>query len=61
MDIELPFGARLGVESVAKNAPVNAEQSDRELARIFLEMFDPIGDNTVSLMWVLVEAALVCN
>jgi hypothetical protein len=48
MDIQLPFGARLGVESVAKNAPVNAEQSDRELARIFLEMFDPIGDNTVS-------------
>ncbi|CAM9361010.1 unnamed protein product [Phaeothamnion confervicola] len=61
MDVELPFGARLGVEAGSKTedevSPNRApgktagraalERSDRELARLIIEMFSPIGDNLV--------------
>eukprot|EP00611_Tribonema_gayanum_P000806 TRINITY_DN105_c0_g1_i1.p1 TRINITY_DN105_c0_g1~~TRINITY_DN105_c0_g1_i1.p1 ORF type:complete len:261 (-),score=52.79 TRINITY_DN105_c0_g1_i1:502-1284(-) len=61
MDVELPYGARLGVEGVAKDAPVDVEQSDRELARLFVEMFDPIGDATVVAFRTDKQAATARN
>lgn len=45
MDVELPTGLRFGVEKLP--AGTDAEkitQSDRELARLFVEMFDPLGE-----------------
>eukprot|EP00667_Euglena_gracilis_P010297 EG_transcript_10484 len=46
MDVELPAGSKFGVESDDKaKGPQLIQRSDRELARIFVEMFQPIGDS----------------
>ncbi|CAM9900157.1 unnamed protein product [Scytosiphon promiscuus] len=53
MDVDLPFAARLGVETAdadkdkKKYTDADVERADRELARLFLEMFDVIGDQVV--------------
>ncbi|CAN0290514.1 unnamed protein product [Ascophyllum nodosum] len=53
MDVDLPIAARLGVEVTDddKNkktaTAADVERSDRELARLFLEMFDVIGEQVV--------------
>ncbi|CAM9739519.1 unnamed protein product, partial [Ectocarpus sp. 12 AP-2014] len=53
MDVDLPFAARLGVETSdedrdkKKYTAADVERADRELARLFLEMFDVIGDQVV--------------
>ncbi|CAM9632043.1 unnamed protein product [Chrysoparadoxa australica] len=51
MEVELPYGARFGVEKVEKDgandAPQDPEVSNRELARLFVEMFDPCGDKLI--------------
>ncbi|CAM9339966.1 unnamed protein product [Laminaria digitata] len=53
MDVDLPFAARLGVETGdgdkdKKTATAaDVERADRELARLFLEMFDVIGEQVV--------------
>ncbi|CAM9722742.1 unnamed protein product, partial [Pylaiella littoralis] len=54
MDVDLPFAARLGVETSdsddkgkKKYTDADVERADRELARLFLEMFDVIGDQVV--------------
>ncbi|CAM9179760.1 unnamed protein product, partial [Choristocarpus tenellus] len=51
MDVDLPFAARLGVEvDESGNKSPSAkdiQKSDRELARLFVEMFDVLGDHLV--------------
>ncbi|CAM9986338.1 unnamed protein product [Discosporangium mesarthrocarpum] len=51
MDVDLPFAARLGVEvdpSEEKGPSADdIQKSDRELARLFVDMFDVIGDHVV--------------
>eukprot|EP00904_Undaria_pinnatifida_P010207 jgi/Undpi1/6316/HiC_scaffold_20.g08799.m1 len=53
MDVDLPFAARLGVETAdgdkdkKKATAADVERADRELARLFLEMFDVIGEQVV--------------
>eukprot|EP00903_Cladosiphon_okamuranus_P018194 g16737.t1 len=53
MDVDLPFAARLGVETAdedkgkKKYTAADVERADRELARLFVEMFDVIGDQVV--------------
>lgn len=52
MDVELPPGATLGVEgkkegnifSEGESGAVSILRSDRELARVYVEMFRPVGD-----------------
>lgn len=64
MDIEMPVGAKFGVEKGNKKkkkmdndsidgAPTKAEleTSDRELARIFVEMFQPLGGEHISVIF----------
>ena len=60
MDIEFPVGTKFGVEPIpkvkktAKEAAAAAgptrdqlDQSDRELARLFVEMFQPVGGENI--------------
>ena len=60
MDIEFPVGTKFGVEKTPKvkggNAGAGAnpaptqgiiQQSDRELARLFVEMFQPVGGENI--------------
>ncbi len=50
MVVELPAGFDFGVETKQKGeAGLSAERSDRELARLFLEMFDGTGIDPVVL------------
>jgi len=63
MDIEMPVGAKFGVEPQSKqknkseNGPTklsydNLQTSDRELARLFVEMFQPVGGNSISVVYM---------
>jgi hypothetical protein len=56
MDIEFPVGTKFGVEKTPKGNkmmkegapnPNFLEQSDRELARLFVEMFQPVGGENI--------------
>lgn len=53
MDIEFPVGTQFGVEPRTKRkkdeTPTRRdfEQSDRELARVFVEMFQPVGGENI--------------
>jgi hypothetical protein len=55
MDIEFPVGTKFGVEKGDKKAAKNdggptkslLDQSDRELARLFVEMFQPVGGDNI--------------
>ncbi|KAL3945698.1 MAG: hypothetical protein SGBAC_000182 [Bacillariaceae sp.] len=56
MDIEFPVGTKFGVEKTpkvkgksAEGAPTQTvlDQSDRELARLFVEMFQPVGNDNI--------------
>jgi hypothetical protein len=54
MDIEFPVGTKFGVEQYPKNksadgAPTQIvfDQSDRELARLFVDMFQPVGGENI--------------
>jgi hypothetical protein len=54
MDIEFPVGTKFGVEKTPKTksqdgAPTTdqLDQSDRELARLFVEMFQPVGGENI--------------
>ena len=49
MEIEMPIAAKFAVESgpLGKGRLPAMERSDRELARLFVEMFDPIGESVV--------------
>ncbi len=65
MDIEFPVGAKFGVEKQANNekkqrtsrdeqgAPTRAvlDTSDRELARLFVEMFQPVGGEHIAVVF----------
>lgn len=56
MDIEFPVGTKFGVEKTPKvkgmkdeGAPTQGvlDQSDRELARLFVDMFQPVGGENI--------------
>ena len=53
MDVELPVAAKFGVENDKQSEKEKGirgyalQKSDRELARLFIEMFDPIGESVV--------------
>lgn len=54
MDIEFPVGTKFGVEKYPKSksaegAPTQTvlDQSDRELARLFVDMFQPVGGENI--------------
>lgn len=62
MDIEMPVGTKFGVEkSGSKNKKMvqndglptldQLQASDRELARIFVEMFQPLGGSHISVVF----------
>jgi hypothetical protein len=65
MDIEMPVGTKFGVEKSSKKTskgkssettggpPAKAllDQSDRELARLFVEMFQPVGGDCISVIF----------
>jgi hypothetical protein len=56
MDVEFPVGTKFGVEKSKKvksaggvpSKPV-LDQSDRELARLFVEMFQPVGGDNIAV------------
>ena len=71
MDIEMPVGAKFGVEkpsnknskqkksemmndgsSQSKLTYESLQTSDRELARLFVEMFQPVGGNAISTVFM---------
>jgi len=55
MDVEFPVGTKFGVEKVPKTKRTTEggptrdmlDQSDRELARLFVEMFQPVGGENI--------------
>merc|ERR1719410_3353286 len=61
MYIEMPVGAKFGVEKSSTSKQTKSadegvtrdmlETSDRELARIFVEMFQPLGGNSISVIF----------
>ena len=63
MDIEMPVGAKFGVEKQAGKGKKSAlsqqdgvsrdtlETSDRELARLFVDMFQPVGGENISVVF----------
>ena len=60
MDIEFPVGTKFGVEKTkkTKSSPVSdaptktiLDQSDRELARLFVEMFQPVGGDHLCVVF----------
>lgn len=66
MDVEMPVGAKFGVEKggakskklksevdgPSKLTYENLQTSDRELARLFVEMFQPVGGNAISVVFM---------
>ena len=66
MDIEFPVGAKLNVEPQPKRKEKSAdgtptkrdlERSDRELARLFVDMFQPVGGEHLAVIFPEVTAA----
>lgn len=64
MDIEMPVGTKFGIEKSRKTKTVvkkddgekipskdDFDTSDRELARIFVEMFQPLGGSHISVVF----------
>jgi Domain of unknown function (DUF1995) len=57
MDIEMPVGTKFGVEKTPKKQSDSAptrdmlDQSDRELARLFVEMFQPVGSDHIAVIF----------
>lgn len=60
MDVEFPVGTRFGVEKAKKKGKALADggptkdlldQSDRELARLFVEMFQPVGGENIAVVF----------
>ncbi|CAB9501514.1 expressed unknown protein [Seminavis robusta] len=63
MDVEMPVGAKFGVEKTTNKskrtaaqddgAPTQSmlDQSDRELARLFVEMFQPVGAENIAVIF----------
>lgn len=57
MDIEFPVGTKFGIEKAPKVKAAKEgmptkdqlDQSDRELARLFVEMFQPVGGENISV------------
>jgi hypothetical protein len=62
MDVEFPVGTRFGIEKGRKRAKTSDEDgtptrealqaSDRELARLFVEMFQPLGGEHIATVFV---------
>ena len=69
MDIEFPVGTRFGIEKsptkkkrdreVGDNKPTkdDLDRSDRELARIFIEMFQPVGGDNIVVCFNDIDVA----
>lgn len=71
MDIEFPVGTKFGVEKASKkrrrdavgsvdgNSPTRADfqRSDRELARLFVDMFQPVGGDRITVAFCDAESA----
>ena len=67
MDIEFPVGAKFNVEPQPKrknassgdNTPTKEDlaRSDRELARLFVDMFQPVGGENLSVIFTDVSSA----
>lgn len=67
MEIEFPVGTKFGVEKTGKSKQRDAttttptrqdfERSDRELARIFVEMFQPVGSDRIVVAFETMEGA----
>ena len=69
MDVEFPVGTRFGIEksslkkrkgqTIGDNKPTmeDLNRSDRELARIFIEMFQPVGGDKIVVCFNDVEIA----
>lgn len=59
MSVQMPVGAKFGVEKGSKSkrekegavTKETLETSDRELARIFVEMFQPLGGESISVVF----------
>lgn len=59
MDIEFPVGTKFGVEKTSKRQKTDdggvshetLERSDRELARLFVEMFQPVGGDAIAAVF----------
>lgn len=61
MDVEFPVGTKFGVENASGKKQKNAqgetpsravfETSDRELARLFVEMFQPVGGENIAVVF----------
>ena len=47
MDIEMPYGMSFGIEKATKDKKLDPERSDRELCRMYIEMFSMIEEATV--------------
>jgi len=66
MDIEFPVGTKFNVERLPKKKNTQKKQpptqadlqrSDRELARIFVDMFQPVGGDQIAVVFNDVDAA----
>jgi len=65
MDIEFPVGTKFGVEQTPKvklakeKGPTKdqLDQSDRELARLFVEMFQPVGGENICVTFTTQDLA----
>ena len=62
MDIEFPVGTKFGIEKIDKKRKAvdgvenkvdkqDLDRSDRELARIFIEMFQPVGGENIAVVF----------
>jgi len=65
MDIEFPVGTKFGVEkggtkkkkSDSTPTQEDLERSDRELARLFVDMFQPVGSDRIAVVLKNVDSA----
>jgi Domain of unknown function (DUF1995) len=68
MDIEFPVGTKFGIEKTGKKRkPLDGvenkvdkqdlDRSDRELARIFIEMFQPVGGENIVVVFNEIDVA----
>mmetsp|Transcript_30117 Transcript_30117/g.82750 ORF Transcript_30117/g.82750 Transcript_30117/m.82750 type:complete len:368 (-) Transcript_30117:86-1189(-) len=67
MDIEFPVGTKFSVEPTPKKknkgkdaspiSPLDLERSNRELARLYVDMFQPVGGDRIAVVFNEVEQA----
>jgi Domain of unknown function (DUF1995) len=68
MDIEFPVGTKFGIEKTGKKSKAvdgvenkvdkqDLDRSDRELARIFVEMFQPVGGDNIAVVFNEIDVA----